>query len=94
MKLLGNSLRGINPLQKRKLYRCCALLIALYELPLWYYNKAPTYYHLNILQKIQRKVALWILGAFQTSPTLGVEAISGLIPIYLNLKKLYRRFLL
>ena len=30
MKLLGNSLRGINPLQKRLLYRCCALLIAMY----------------------------------------------------------------
>ena len=31
MKLLGNSLRSINPLQKRRLYRCCTLLIALYE---------------------------------------------------------------
>ena len=30
MKLLGNSTRGINPLQKRQLYRCCALPIALY----------------------------------------------------------------
>ena len=30
MKLLGNSVRGINPLQKRLLYRCCALPIALY----------------------------------------------------------------
>jgi len=34
MKLLGNSMRGINPIQKRQLYRCCALLIALYEFPL------------------------------------------------------------
>jgi len=30
MKLLGNSSRGINPIQKRLLYRCCALPIALY----------------------------------------------------------------
>jgi len=30
MKLLSNSSRGINPLQKRRLYRCCALPIALY----------------------------------------------------------------
>ena len=30
MKLLGNSTRDINPLQKRRLYRCYALLIALY----------------------------------------------------------------
>ena len=31
---------------------------------------------------------------FQTSPTLEIEVISGLVPIYLHLKKLYRRFLL
>jgi len=30
IKLLGNSTRGINPLQKRRLYRCYALSIALY----------------------------------------------------------------
>ena len=49
MKLLENSSRGINPLQKRRLYRYCALPIVLYSFLLWYYNKAPTYYHLNIL---------------------------------------------
>ena len=49
MKLLGNSLRGINLLQKRKLYRCCTLPIILYGFPLWYYNKVPTHYHLNML---------------------------------------------
>ena len=31
MKLLGNSTRGINPLPKRRLYKCCALSIVLYE---------------------------------------------------------------
>jgi len=30
MKFLGNSTRGINPLQKRRLYRYCTLSIALY----------------------------------------------------------------
>ena len=34
MKLLGNSTRGINPLQKRRLYRCYALPIALYRFQL------------------------------------------------------------
>ena len=31
MKMLGNSSRGINPIQKRLLYRCCALPIVLYS---------------------------------------------------------------
>ena len=35
---------------------------------------------------------LWILGAFWTSPTAGIEAIASLIPIHLHLKKLYNRF--
>ena len=33
-------------------------------------------------------------GAFWTSPSLGVEAIAGLVSIHLHLKKLYGRFLL
>ena len=87
-------MRSINPFQKERLYKCCALLIALYRFLLWYYNKAPTYYHLNILQKMQQRAALWILGMFQTSPILGIEAISRIISIHLHLEKLYRRFLL
>ena len=94
MKLLSNSTRDINPLQKWQLYRCCALPIALYRFSLWYYNKAPMYYHLNILRKIQWRAALWITGAFRISPTLGVKAIVGLLPIHLYLRKLFGRFLL
>ena len=43
---------------------------------------------------MQQRAALWITGAFQISPSLGVEAIAGLVPIHLHLKKLYRIFLL
>jgi len=32
------------------------------------------------------------MGAFCTSPTLGVEAITGLIPIHLHLQKLSGRY--
>ena len=34
MKMLGNSLRGLIPMQKRQLYRCCILPIALYSFQL------------------------------------------------------------
>jgi len=43
---------------------------------------------------MQQRAALWISGTFQMSPTTGIEAISGLVPIHLHLKKLYGRFLL
>jgi len=38
--------------------------------------------------EMQRRAALWILGAFKTLPILGIEAIVGLIPINLHLQKL------
>ena len=91
MKILGNSTRGLNPQQKRLLYRSCALPIALYSFQLWFYSKAPLSYPLNSLGKLQRRAAIWILGAFKTSPAYGIEAIAGLIPICLHLQKLSGR---
>ncbi|KAF5351095.1 hypothetical protein D9756_008474 [Leucocoprinus leucothites] len=37
---------------------------------------------------MQRRAALWITGAFHTSPSGGAESIAGLIPIHLHLRKL------
>ena len=65
--------------------------IALYSFQLWFYNKAPLLYLLKKLRKIQRRVAIWILGTFQTSSSFGIEVIVGLIPIYLHLCKLHGR---
>ena len=92
MKILGNSTRGLNPMQKRHLYRCCILSIALYGFQVWLYNKAPLNYPLKILRKMQQRAALWIIGAFKTSPTMGIETIAGLTPIHLHLKKLQQWF--
>jgi len=91
MKLLGNSSRGINPIQKRQLYRCCVLSIALYGFQLWFYNNAPMLYYMKILDKMQRRAAIWILGTFKTSPTEGIETIAEIIPIKFHLQKLARR---
>jgi len=46
---------------------------------------------MKILDKMQRRAAIWILGAFKTSPTEGIEAIAGIIPIKFHLQKLARR---
>jgi len=91
MKLLGNLSRGINPIQKQLLYRYCILPIALYGFQLWYYNKAPLSYHMKILDKMQRRAAIWILEAFKTLPSAGIEAIAGIIPIKFHLQKISKR---
>ena len=91
MKLLGNLSRGINPLQKCLLYRCCAFPIALYGFQLWFYNRAPMSYHMKALNKIQRRAAIWILGAFKTLPLKGIEVVAGLIPVKSHLQKIAKR---
>jgi len=45
-------------------------------------------YHLKILGKMQKRAAIWILGAFKTFFSYGIEALAGLIPINLHLQKL------
>ena len=91
IKLLGNSVQGINPIQKCLLYRCCVLPITLYSSQLWFYNKALLSYHMKILGKVQRRAAIWILGAFKTSPSEGIKAIVGIISIKFHLQKLTNR---
>ena len=44
-----------------------------------------------MLDKIQRRATIWILGAFKTFPSSSIEAIAGLIPINLYLWKLSGR---
>ena len=45
-------------------------------------------YHLKILGKIQSRAVIWILGAFKTFSSYGIETIARLIPIKLHLQKL------
>jgi len=40
---------------------------------------------------MQNRAAIWITGAFKTSPSFGIEAIADLIPIKLHLQKLSGR---
>ena len=46
------------------------------------------------LNKMQRRAAIWILGAFKTSPTEDIKAIVGLIPIKFHLQKIAKRSLI
>jgi len=88
MKILRNFTRDLIPLQKHLLYRSCILPIALYGYQLWFYNKVPLSYLLRVLNQMQQRAAIWILGMFCTSPSFGIKAIAGLIPINLHLCKL------
>ncbi|PPR07748.1 hypothetical protein CVT26_001076, partial [Gymnopilus dilepis] len=55
--------------------------VALYGFRMWYYNGARNKGVIKMLTSMQCKAASWITGAFRTSPTGGVEALAGLLPI-------------
>ncbi|CAA7268119.1 unnamed protein product [Cyclocybe aegerita] len=88
MCMLRNSTRGLLPKQWCLLYRSCVVPIATYGYCLWYFNGARNKGAMNQLKQMQQKAALWITGAFCTLPTGGLEALAGLIPVHLMLKKL------
>ncbi|KAF5347025.1 hypothetical protein D9756_011012 [Leucocoprinus leucothites] len=73
---------------KRLLYRSCVVPVATYGFRLWHFEGARNKALLKSLSSMQRHAAIWITGAFRTSPSGGVESIAGLIPIHLHLRKL------
>ncbi|PPR03350.1 hypothetical protein CVT26_007797 [Gymnopilus dilepis] len=58
---------------------------------MWYYNGARNKGIIKMLTSMQRKAGLWITGAFRTSPTSGVKALAGLLPIPHLLKRMADR---
>ena len=46
---------------------------------------------MKILNKMQRRAAIWILGAFKTLPLESIEAITGIIPIKFHFQKIAKR---
>jgi len=49
---------------------------------------------MKILNKMQRRAAIWILGAFKMSLSEGIKVITGIIPIKFHLQKLTERSLI
>jgi len=88
MKMLGSSTRGLPPREKHLLYHSCVLPIATYGYRLWFFNGAQCKKALSSLKTMQCKAAIWITGAFSTSPTGGVKSLAGLIPVHLHLQKM------
>ncbi|KXN83167.1 hypothetical protein AN958_01744 [Leucoagaricus sp. SymC.cos] len=88
MRLLGNSIHGLPPHHKCTLYQTCIIPLATYGFCLWYFTNLKCSKNLKMLQSLQQMVALWITGAFRTSPTGGTESLAGLIPLPLHLSKL------
>ena len=49
---------------------------------------------MKILNKMQRRAAIWMLGAFKMSLSEGIKVIAGILPIKFHLQKLTERSLI
>ncbi|GJE98412.1 hypothetical protein PsYK624_146420 [Phanerochaete sordida] len=82
LRMLGNSVRGLSPISKRKLYISNVLPLMLYGAQLWW---TPTWagrkWAANLLQKAQSRAARWISGCFRTTPVGAMDMAAGLIPV-------------
>jgi hypothetical protein len=92
LHMLGNSIRGLSPKDKHRLYIANVLPIMSYCVQLWWCpnwkgNKEAA----NALQCIQNQAARWISGAFRTTPVGTLNALAGLIPVSKNIDILMRK---
>jgi hypothetical protein len=82
MGMLGNSTRGLLPMQKRLLYRSCVVPVMTYGLCLWYFKGAHVKGTIKALAQVQSMALHWISGCFRTTPIGGMESLMGLLPMH------------
>lgn len=81
-RMLGNSVRGMSPPDRRRLYISNILPIALYGAQLWWHPSwKRTKWIAQELQKIQSRAGRWITGCFRTTPAGSLDILARLIPI-------------
>jgi hypothetical protein len=92
LRMLGNSIRGLSPKDKRRLYIANILPVMSYCAQLWWCpnwkgNKEAA----HSMQHIQNQAAQWISGAFRITPVGTLNALAGLIPVSKNIDILMRK---
>ncbi|GJF00388.1 hypothetical protein PsYK624_166750 [Phanerochaete sordida] len=89
LRMLGNSVRGLSPRDKRRLYISNVLPVMTYGAQLWWEPHWKGRKWITIeLQKAQSRAARWITGAFRTTPIGAMEMAAALLPIRLQINKL------
>ena len=88
LTMLGNSLRGFTPMQKRQLYIAHVLPLMCYGAHLWW---KPGWKGIGWIAKemqgAQSRAVRWITGAFRTTPIGAMELIAGVVPVKVNITR-------
>ncbi|GJE96989.1 hypothetical protein PsYK624_131990 [Phanerochaete sordida] len=92
LRMLGNSVRGMSPQDKRRLYISNVVPVMCYGAQLWWHPKwLRKKYAADEMQKAQSRAARWISGAFCTTPVGALDISAGLLPIKEQVNKFMRR---
>ena len=89
--ILGNSIRGLDFANWRKVYHALILPILTYALPVWFANSGQKGL-IHRLQVAQNDAARKISGCFRTTPTLPLHHLLAIPPIHFTLTKLRDSF--
>ncbi|KAL7283508.1 hypothetical protein ACG7TL_002941 [Trametes sanguinea] len=91
MLMLGNSVRGLTPMQKRTLYISCVLPLLTYGAQVWFKSKGVKTL-MKPLLAAQNRALRWITGAFRTTPIGAMQTMAGIMPLQLHCRKLQERY--
>lgn len=91
-RMLGNSVRGFSPVNKRRLYIANVLSLMTYGAQLWWHPSwKGKIWAAKALQQAQNRAARWITGCFRTTPIGAMEMAAGLIPIRHQINRYMQR---
>ena len=89
--ILGNSIRGLDFANWRKVYHALILPILTYALPVWFADSGQKGL-INRLQVAQNDAICKISGCFHTTPILPLHHLLAIPPIHFTLTKLHDSF--
>ena len=85
MKLLGNSLKGLDHGNWRLAYNATCLPVLTYGSPIWFKKQKQLS---KILQSVQDEAVRWMMGAFRTTPAEPLHQLIVILPIHIRLQML------
>jgi hypothetical protein len=84
LRLLGNSVRGLNHAKWRLAYNVVCLPVLMYGCQLWYMGKQKTL--VKKLQTVQNEAVRVIAGAFRTTPCEPLHQLPTILPMDIRLE--------
>ncbi len=85
MKLLGNSVKGLDHGSWRLVYNAICLPVLTYGSPIWFKQQKQL---TKILQTVQDEAIRWMLGAFRTTPVEPLHQLIAILPMHICLQLL------